>query len=66
MPADDPRTLATLEAVERELSEDGYCYRFRPDDRPLGEAEGAFLLCGFLMALAWAQQGDAVRADALV
>ena len=26
-----------------ELTEDGYCYRFRPDERPLGTAEGAFL-----------------------
>jgi GH15 family glucan-1,4-alpha-glucosidase len=58
----DPRTLATLHAVESELVQDGYCYRFRPDERPLGEAEGAFLLCGFWMALAYAQQGDHVRA----
>jgi GH15 family glucan-1,4-alpha-glucosidase len=62
LPADDPRTLATLAAVESELADDGYCYRYRPDARPLGEAEGAFLLCGFLVALAWAQQGDMVRA----
>jgi GH15 family glucan-1,4-alpha-glucosidase len=60
--ADDPRTLATLRAVESELTRDGYCYRFRPDERPLGEAEGAFLLCGFWMALAYAQQGDHVDA----
>jgi GH15 family glucan-1,4-alpha-glucosidase len=60
--ADDPRTLATLHAVEQELTEDGYAYRYRPDERPLGEAEGAFLLCGFLLSLAWSQQGDAVRA----
>jgi alpha,alpha-trehalase len=58
----DPRTLATLHAVESELVQDGYCYRFRPDERPLGEAEGAFLLCGFWMALAYAQQGDHVSA----
>jgi GH15 family glucan-1,4-alpha-glucosidase len=60
--ADDPRTLATFQAVESELVQDGYCYRFRPDERPLGEAEGAFLLCGFWMALAYAQQGDHVNA----
>ncbi len=58
LPADDPRSLATLRAVLDELTEDGYCYRFRPDARPLGEAEGAFLLCGFWLALALAQQGD--------
>jgi GH15 family glucan-1,4-alpha-glucosidase len=62
IPADDPRTLATLQAVADELTDDGYCYRYRPDDRPLGEAEGAFLLCGFLLAMAYAQQGDQVRA----
>jgi alpha,alpha-trehalase len=58
----DPRTLATLRAYDSELTEDGYAYRFRPDERPLGEAEGAFLLCGFIMSLAYAQQGDAVAA----
>jgi hypothetical protein len=62
IPPEDPRTIATLHAIADELTEDGYCYRFRPDERPLGEAEGAFVMCGFLMALAHAQQGDAVRA----
>jgi GH15 family glucan-1,4-alpha-glucosidase len=42
--------------------EDGDCYRHRPDERPLGPSEGAFLLCGFLMTLAYAQQGDHLTA----
>jgi GH15 family glucan-1,4-alpha-glucosidase len=62
LPASDPRSIATLRAVESELAEDGYCYRYRPDARPLGEAEGAFLLCGFFLALAWHQQGEHVHA----
>jgi GH15 family glucan-1,4-alpha-glucosidase len=62
IPSDDPRTIATLRAVVDELTEDGYAYRYRPDERPLGEAEGAFLLCGFLVALAYAQQDDHVEA----
>ncbi len=62
VPASDPRSLATLAAVASELTEDGYCYRYRPDERPLGQSEGAFLLCGFMMSLAYAQQGDNVRA----
>ncbi|QSE86899.1 glycoside hydrolase family 15 protein [Rhodococcus koreensis] len=64
LPAADPRTALTLAAVRRELGRDGYVYRFRQDERPLADAEGAFLLCGFLMALAEHQQGhqvDAVR-----
>ncbi len=62
LPADDPRTLATLAAVERDLVREGHVYRYAPDARPLGEAEGAFTLCGFLVSLAHLQQGDVARA----
>ncbi|MGH8889134.1 MAG: glycoside hydrolase family 15 protein [Acidothermaceae bacterium] len=62
LPAGDPRTAATLSAVRDELSREGYVYRFRQDDTPLGDAEGAFLLCGFVTALAAHQQGDTVTA----
>ena len=60
--AEDPRSIATLRSVEHELTEDGYCYRYRPDERPLGQAEGAFLLCGFILSLAYEQQGEVVAA----
>ena len=63
VPADDPRSLATLTAAIDELGRDGYMYRFRHDERPLGQAEGAFLLCGFLTALALHQQGREVEAN---
>jgi GH15 family glucan-1,4-alpha-glucosidase len=62
LPADDPRTRQTLQAYLAELTEDGYAYRFRHDAGPLGDAEGAFLLCGFIVALALHQQGDEVGA----
>jgi alpha,alpha-trehalase len=61
---DDPRTSATLAAYLRELTVEGYAFRFRHDDRPLAEAEGSFLLCGFLVALALQQAGDPVEARA--
>ncbi len=61
--AEDPRTLATLDTALAELAREGYMYRFRPDERPLGEAEGAFLLCGFTTALALHQQGREVEAN---
>jgi GH15 family glucan-1,4-alpha-glucosidase len=64
VPASDPRSLATLEAVRAELTEVGFVYRFRHDHRPLHDAEGAFLLCGFFMALADQQQGNVVQARA--
>lgn len=62
--AEDPRTVATLDAVRAELTQDGYVYRFRHDQRPLYESEGAFLLCGFFTALATHQQGAEVEARA--
>lgn len=62
LPADDPRSVATVRAVRDELGQQGYVYRFRQDTRPLGQAEGAFALCGFLMALAHHQQGDPLAA----
>jgi GH15 family glucan-1,4-alpha-glucosidase len=59
---DDPNALATLEAVQRDLVDDGYVYRYRPAGRTLGEEEGAFLLCGFLLALAQLHHGRAAGA----
>ena len=49
--------MATLTAVVSDLTRDGYTYRFRHDERQLGDAEGAFLLCGFWLALALHQAG---------
>ncbi|GAA3761032.1 glycoside hydrolase family 15 protein [Microbacterium kribbense] len=63
VPPDDPRTLATLDATLDELGRDLFMYRFRHDDRDLGEAEGAFLLCGFVTSLALHQQGRDVEAN---
>jgi GH15 family glucan-1,4-alpha-glucosidase len=62
IPADDPRTTATLDAYLRELTHDGYAYRFRHDPRPLAQAEGSFLLCGFLVALSLHQQAKLIDA----
>jgi GH15 family glucan-1,4-alpha-glucosidase len=62
LPSSDPRTLATLRIVREELAREEYVYRFRHDQRPLGDAEGAFLLCGFIMALAEHHQGNELSA----
>lgn len=62
VPAADPRTLATLLAVRDELVEDHYVYRFRQQAGPLAHAEGAFVLCGFIMALAEHHQGHPIAA----
>jgi GH15 family glucan-1,4-alpha-glucosidase len=64
MPADDPRTTLTITAIEDELAQDGYLYRYRHDDRPLQEAEGAFSLCGFTLAMVYDQRNHRDRAVA--
>jgi hypothetical protein len=65
LPITDPRSIATIAAVEDELLEEEFVYRFRQDGRPLGDAEGAFLLCGFVLALAKQQRGETLAARAL-
>jgi hypothetical protein len=62
IPASDPRAHHTLDAIDAKLTQDGYCYRYRPDERPLGQSEGAFLLCGLWMALAYHRHDDHVNA----
>jgi GH15 family glucan-1,4-alpha-glucosidase len=62
LPADDPRVLATIDAVADRLTDDrGLVYRYRGGDGLPG-AEGAFLLCTFWLAQALALAGDVVRA----
>lgn len=47
----DPRMLATLDAIQRDLVSDSLVYRYDPglasDDGLDGEAEGSFSLCSF-------------------
>jgi GH15 family glucan-1,4-alpha-glucosidase len=62
VPPDDPRTVSTLRAYLEQLASEGYAYRFRHDERPLADAEGSFLLCGYLVALALHQQGEKLAA----
>lgn len=62
VPAGDPRSQSTVAALLGELADDHYLYRFRQQPGPLADAEGAFVLCGFLMAMAQHQQGHPVEA----
>ena len=59
---DDPVHLGTLAEVHARLCEDGYVYRYAVAGQPPGTLEGAFLLCGFVVALAELQQGDVTDA----
>jgi GH15 family glucan-1,4-alpha-glucosidase len=66
LPGDDPRVIGTIEAVQRELDNDGFILRYQTDEAADGlpPGEGAFLPCSFWLAdaLALAGRGDEARA----
>jgi GH15 family glucan-1,4-alpha-glucosidase len=65
LPADDPRLLATVDAIESRLTDDrGLVYRYRTEDGVDGLSgdEGTFLLCTFWLAQALAVAGRTERA----
>ncbi len=67
LPANDPRVQGTVAAIERELCEDGFVYRYSQSDDTvdgLPPGEGAFLACTFWLADNYAlagRQDDARR-----
>jgi alpha,alpha-trehalase len=67
LPADDPRILATIDAIAERLTDSrGLVYRYRTEDGVDGLEgdEGTFLLCTFWLAQALALSGQIDRAKA--
>jgi GH15 family glucan-1,4-alpha-glucosidase len=51
LPPEDPRVIATVEAIQRDLTHDGLVQRYsHPDIDGLPPGEGSFLLCSFWLA----------------
>ncbi|WP_232828071.1 glycoside hydrolase family 15 protein [Kribbella monticola] len=52
LPAKDPRVVGTVEAIQRELTVDGFVRRYLTEhvDDGLQDDEGAFLICSFWLA----------------
>jgi GH15 family glucan-1,4-alpha-glucosidase len=69
LPADDPRMRSTIEAIARDLTEDGLVLRYRNEeglneDGLTGE-EGTFVICSFWLVSCLAKAGELERAEAL-
>jgi GH15 family glucan-1,4-alpha-glucosidase len=70
LPATDERMRSTIEAIARDLTEDGLVLRYRNDeglnaDGLTGE-EGTFVICTFWLVSCLAQAGELERAEALL
>jgi GH15 family glucan-1,4-alpha-glucosidase len=68
LPADDPRMIGTVDAIQRELTRDGFVYRYSHDEEVrsvdgLPPGEGAFLPCTFWLADNLALQGRLDEAE---
>ncbi len=69
LPATDPRMRSTIDAIARDLTEDGLVLRYRNQegmnaDGLTGE-EGTFVICSFWLVSALAKAGEVERAEAL-
>jgi GH15 family glucan-1,4-alpha-glucosidase len=70
LPPDDPRVVGTVEAIRRELVQDGLVERYRADTENVGvdglpPGEGAFLPCSFWLVEVLALQGRVEEATEL-
>ena len=69
LPATDERMRSTIEAVARELTQDGMVLRYRNEEglNPdgLSGEEGTFAVCTFWLVSALAKAGEIERAEAL-
>jgi GH15 family glucan-1,4-alpha-glucosidase len=61
----DPRVLATIDVVQRDLSDGVHVHRYRSPDGLPGD-EGAFLLCSFWLLDALTHAGRLNEAEALI
>jgi GH15 family glucan-1,4-alpha-glucosidase len=68
LPADDPRMLSTVAAIEKGLTSDGFVYRYSTETGVDGLAghEATFLICSFWLADNYAMVGRIDDAQALL
>ena len=67
LPPDDERVIATVNAIDEELTEHGLVLRYRvseTDDGLVGE-EGSFAICSFWLVSALAEIGESARARSM-
>jgi GH15 family glucan-1,4-alpha-glucosidase len=68
LPGTDERLRNTVDAIEQELTENGFALRYRTDetDDGLSGKEGTFLICSYWLVSALAVVGEMDRAQSLM
>ncbi len=64
-PASDPRVRATIDRIQRDLTNDGWLFRYRIDDG-FGQPTVAFIMCTFWLVEALAASGRSEDAKAVM
>jgi GH15 family glucan-1,4-alpha-glucosidase len=65
LPPEDPRLLATIDAIRKRLSRDGWLFRYRFDDG-FGQPTVAFIICTFWLVEALAAVGRVEESRAVM
>jgi GH15 family glucan-1,4-alpha-glucosidase len=67
LPHDDPRVIGTIEAIQRDLTQDGFVLRYNPQssDDGLPGREGIFVACSFWLVEALLGAGRRDEAEKL-
>ncbi len=69
LPADDPRVVGTIDAIQKHLTRDGFVERYRTQERNqvdgLSGGEGVFLPCSFWLVDALQLAGRRAEAESL-
>jgi alpha,alpha-trehalase len=68
LPPDDERLINTVNAIAKELTEDGFVLRYRTDETDDGMSgkEGTFIICSFWLVSALATINETARARGLM
>lgn len=65
LPAKDPRVVSTVKVLQEKLSNNGFLYRYIPEESEFHQPEGAFIICTLWLVNVLAQMGRLDEAEAL-
>jgi GH15 family glucan-1,4-alpha-glucosidase len=65
LPANDPRVVSTVNVLQKQLTDDGFLYRYVPEKSEFHEPEGVFIICTLWLVNVLAMMGRVHDAEEL-